>query len=93
MISRNSLEDTRNLLREIREPYPDKAPVILVGCKIESRSDPEVVHELYTTGDREGPILTEEGERAALEMGALKYMECATGNAGHIDAIFQEVGR
>ncbi|KZS94968.1 hypothetical protein SISNIDRAFT_484481 [Sistotremastrum niveocremeum HHB9708] len=68
--------------------------IVLVGHHTQSRSDSEIMHKAFTNGRGEtGPILPEEGERAAREMGAVKYMECDTGNAVHLNYIIREVLR
>lgn len=71
-------------------------PTILLGLDIESRSKPEVVHKLFlepslSTG-KVGPVIPEEGERLAQEIGAAKYMECLVIDKAQVEAVFQEVG-
>lgn len=69
--------------------YP-KSVLLLVGYQTQSRSDPETMHQMFSTPGG-GPILPEEGERVAREMGAAKYMECETGNPDHLYAVLREV--
>lgn len=85
--SQASLKRAKDLMRNERPWF------ILIGCEIESRSDPEIIHALFTntTEDEKGPVLPEDGERAAHECRALKYMEYSVENADHLDAIIQEV--
>ncbi|KZT39033.1 hypothetical protein SISSUDRAFT_1004126 [Sistotremastrum suecicum HHB10207 ss-3] len=71
----------------------DKTPMILVGTDIESRADPEIVHGLFMNGNREGPVLHEEGERLAKEIGASKYLECSLGDRGQVKQVFEEAFR
>ncbi|KZT33662.1 hypothetical protein SISSUDRAFT_1088412 [Sistotremastrum suecicum HHB10207 ss-3] len=67
-------------------------PTLLVGHATQTRSNPEIMHEILSR-DEEGPVLPEEGEQAARRMEAVKYMECETGNADHLKAIIQEAMR
>ncbi|KZS94978.1 hypothetical protein SISNIDRAFT_409509, partial [Sistotremastrum niveocremeum HHB9708] len=67
------------------------APILLVGLGTQLRSDPEVVHQLFSTGDCKGPVLPEEGERLARKIHAEKYMECSSTDEDAIDVVFQEV--
>lgn len=76
-------------------------PTILVGMDIEQRSNPEEVHRLLQEQPlsgglyegRVGPVLPEEGEMIAQEIGAAKYMECSLADKEQVKAIFHEVRR
>jgi Ras-related C3 botulinum toxin substrate 1 len=48
---------------------------ILVGTKIDLRSDPAFIASLSDKGLK--PISTEQGEQLAAEIKAIKYMECS----------------
>lgn len=65
--------------------------MVLVGTDIESRADPEIVHGLFVNGSHDGPVLHEEGERLAKEIGASKYLECSLGDRGQVKQVFEEV--
>ncbi|KZS94910.1 hypothetical protein SISNIDRAFT_453069 [Sistotremastrum niveocremeum HHB9708] len=67
--------------------------ILLVGLDARSRSDPEVVHRLFSTGEKEGPVLPEEGERLGLEIGASKYMECSMDDEEQVVQLLQEAYR
>ncbi|KZT38980.1 hypothetical protein SISSUDRAFT_985492 [Sistotremastrum suecicum HHB10207 ss-3] len=64
---------------------------ILVGIDIEKRADPEVLHRLLSDPQRPGPVLPEEGEALAENIGAYKYMECSLENKVQVRAVFREV--
>ncbi|KZS94913.1 hypothetical protein SISNIDRAFT_465158 [Sistotremastrum niveocremeum HHB9708] len=72
-------------------------PTILLGLDIEARSNPDVVHKLFlepslSTG-KVGPVIPEEGERLAQEIGAVKYMECSVNDTAQVEAVFQDALR
>ncbi|KAJ7204728.1 P-loop containing nucleoside triphosphate hydrolase protein [Mycena pura] len=55
--------------------YCPEVPYILVATQIDTRDDLEVTDRLASQKQR--PITTAQGERLALEMGAIKYVECS----------------
>ncbi|KZS94971.1 hypothetical protein SISNIDRAFT_484483 [Sistotremastrum niveocremeum HHB9708] len=98
---------SRTSIQEMKETWEDryfhltqffssseraKPILLLVGSETQLRSDPEIMHKALSTPG-EGPILPEEGERVAREIGAARYMECETGNVDHLNAILQETMR
>lgn len=61
-------------LPEIRN-YQPNTPFILVGSKLDLRSDPKRIEILASEGKK--PLSREDGERLAAELGASAYMECS----------------
>ncbi|KAJ1720940.1 GTP-binding protein Rho1 [Coemansia erecta] len=53
-----------------------RAPIILVGLKLDLRNDQAVISELANYGQR--PVTVEEGERVAKSIGAVSYIECSS---------------
>lgn len=90
VLSRAEFERIRSISGIWHENKLDH-PTFLVGFDIESRSDPAHVHQLYSSPNGKGPVLPEEGEAFALQIGALKYTECSLRDEHQIRAIFNEV--
>lgn len=67
-----------------------RTATLLVGCGTELRSDPELMHHAVSSGAGP-PLLSEEGEILAQEMGASRYMECLAGNKDHLELVLREV--
>ncbi|KAJ2596160.1 hypothetical protein GGF39_003555, partial [Coemansia sp. RSA 1721] len=53
-----------------------RSPIILVGLKLDLRTDPAVINELAAYGQK--PVSSEEGERIARSIGAVSYIECSS---------------
>ncbi|KAJ3275811.1 GTP-binding protein Rho1, partial [Borealophlyctis nickersoniae] len=71
--SPDSLENVaENWMLEVRHFCPD-VPVILVGCKLDLRDDPNVIAALAAMGQK--PVTEEEGKAMAKRIGATSYFE------------------
>ena len=66
-------------------------PIILVGLKKDLREDPVAVEEMRL---RSGRFVTKhEGESAAKEIGARKYLECSSLSGEGVDDVFEAATR
>ncbi|KAK4454438.1 GTP-binding protein rho2 [Podospora aff. communis PSN243] len=75
---------------EAQERCPD-VPIILVGLKKDLRGDPVAVEEMRKRSQR---FVTEsEGEHAAREIGARKYLECSSLSGEGVDDVFEAATR
>jgi len=72
---------------EIRHHCPD-VPIILVGTKIDLRTDQETVEELTKSGKQ--PIIAQEGIQMAQEIQAIKYLECSALTRQGLKNVFDE---
>ncbi|KAF0413261.1 Cell division control protein 42 [Gigaspora margarita] len=63
-------------------------PCLIVGTQIESRNDPLVVEKLLRQNMR--PVTSKQGENAAQELGAVKYVECSTLTQRGLKNVFDE---
>jgi len=66
---------------------PD-VPQILVGTKIDLRSDEGVIEKLKSSGQH--PITTEQGESLAKKIKAIKYLECSAKTGQNLKNVFDE---
>jgi small GTP-binding protein len=72
---------------EIRHHCPN-VPIILVGTKIDLRSDQETLEELSKAGKQ--PITAGEGTQMAQEIQAIKYLECSALTRQGLKNVFDE---
>ncbi|KAK7688979.1 Rho GTPase [Cerrena zonata] len=63
-------------------------PCLIVGTQIDLRDDPQVLEKLARQKQR--PITTEQGERLARELGAVKYVECSALTRKGLKNVFDE---
>eukprot|EP01089_Gocevia_fonbrunei_P013864 TRINITY_DN3657_c0_g1_i1.p1 TRINITY_DN3657_c0_g1~~TRINITY_DN3657_c0_g1_i1.p1 ORF type:complete len:201 (+),score=48.84 TRINITY_DN3657_c0_g1_i1:183-785(+) len=61
-------------LPELRHHCP-QVPIILVGTKIDLKDDEKTLEDLKKAG--QNPISTEQGQKLAQEIKAIKYLECS----------------
>jgi len=61
-------------LPELRHHCPN-VPIILVGTKLDLRDDEKTIAELQKSN--QAPITTEQGQKLAQEIKAIKYLECS----------------
>jgi len=61
-------------LPELRHHCPS-VPIILVGTKIDLKEDEKTLEELKKSG--QSPITTDQGQKLAQEIKAIKYLECS----------------
>ncbi|KAG5895126.1 hypothetical protein JTB14_008562 [Gonioctena quinquepunctata] len=73
------------------EHFLPHVPVLLVGNKLDLRSDPGIVESLRRKKSR--PVSRQEGERVARKIGAVRYMECSAKYLLGVKSIFEEAIR
>ncbi|KAJ2013026.1 GTP-binding protein Rho1 [Coemansia sp. RSA 376] len=66
-------------------------PIILVGCKMDTRTDPQVLAELAKSN--QVPISNERGKEVGRQIGATKYLECSAKTREGVDDVFREATR
>jgi len=81
-----SMENIRTKWRTEVSNYCPKAPIILVGTKLDLRNDPDTVEKIKVTGNSQGLAL-------AKEIGAVKYVECSAKTSTGIKNVFDEAIR
>lgn len=64
-------------------------PCLIVGTQVDLRDDPQVIDKLFKQKQR--PVPTEQGERLARELGAVKYVECSALTQKGLKNVFDEV--
>ena len=64
-------------------------PCLIVGTQIDLRDDPQVLEKLQRQKQR--PITSDQGERLARELGAVKYVECSALTQKGLKNVFDEV--
>jgi cell division control protein 42 len=63
-------------------------PSLIVGTQVDLRDDPQVMEKLQR--QRHLPVSREQGERLALELGAVKYAECSALTQKGLRNVFNE---
>jgi GTPase SAR1 family protein len=63
-------------------------PIILVGTKMDLRTNTEVIARLALENQK--PIAPADGQRLAEELGAAKYLECSALTQQGLKAVFDE---
>ncbi|THG98048.1 hypothetical protein EW026_g4079 [Hermanssonia centrifuga] len=63
-------------------------PCLIVGTQIDLRDDPQVLEKLQRQKQR--PVTSEQGERLARELGAVKYVECSALTQKGLKNVFDE---
>jgi GTPase SAR1 family protein len=66
-------------------------PFILVGTKLDLRSDPETIKKLGEK--KQQPVTQDRGEALAQEIGAYKYVECSALTQGGLKQVFDDAIR
>ncbi|GFW09122.1 ras-like GTP-binding protein rhoA [Trichonephila clavipes] len=69
------------------EKYIPKVPIVLVGNKIDLRSDENIINELASKSLE--PVSFEQGKEAAEKIKAEKYIECSTQNGDAVKEVFK----
>jgi Ras family protein A len=77
-------------LPEIQE-FCESAPVILVACKKDLRTDPDTIAELKKTGEK--PVTSEIGRQIATQIKADAYMECSAMTREGVQDLFIQAAR
>jgi cell division control protein 42 len=71
-------------ITQVRHHCPG-VPCIVVGTQVDLRDDPAAIEKL--SKNRQKPISTENGDRLAKDLAAIKYLECSAltqkGNKSH----------
>lgn len=64
-------------------------PCLIVGTQVDLRDDAQVIEKLARQKQR--PVTSEQGERLARELGAVKYVECSALTQKGLKNVFDEV--
>jgi len=72
---------------EVMHFCPD-VPQILVGTKLDARSDQPTIERLKSQGQK--PISTDQGNELARKIKAVKYMECSAKSGENLKSVFDE---
>ena len=64
-------------------------PCLIVGTQIDLRDDSQVIEKLARQKQR--PVTSDQGERLARELGAVKYVECSALTQKGLKNVFDEV--
>lgn len=64
-------------------------PCLIVGTQVDLRDDSQVIAKLAKQNER--PITSTQGERLAVELGAIKYVECSALTQKGLKNVFDEV--
>ena len=64
-------------------------PCLIVGTQVDLRDDSQVLEKLQRQKQR--PVASEQGERLARELGAVKYVECSALTQKGLKNVFDEV--
>ena len=64
-------------------------PCLIVGTQIDLREDSQVFEKLARQKQR--PVTSEQGEKLARELGAVKYVECSALTQKGLKNVFDEV--
>lgn len=75
---------------EVRHHCPG-VPCLIVGTQIDLRDDPQVLEKLQRQKQR--PVTSDQGERLARELGAVKYLECSALTREGLKNVFDKVSR
>ena len=68
--------------------YAPKVPIILVGTKLDTREDPEILKTLQEQGN--SVITTARGEELKNRIKAVKYIECSARTGENLKLVFDE---
>ncbi|KAJ3003648.1 Rho GTPase [Thoreauomyces humboldtii] len=72
---------------EVRHHCPG-VPCIVVGTQMDLRDDPATIEKLAK--NRQKPIASDQGERLARELGAVKFLECSALTQKGLKNVFDE---
>ncbi|KAH8828700.1 GTP-binding protein rho5 [Flagelloscypha sp. PMI_526] len=74
-------------IQEARHHLPE-VPILLVGCQVDLRNDPEVAKMLEQRGKQQ-PCSFDEGTVIALKIGAAQYVECSSLLGDGVTEVFE----
>jgi len=93
LISRPSFENVKAKWYPELKHHSPGVPMILVGTKLDLRSDPETMKRLRDKVPPTTPISFEEGLDQAKTIGAVKYLECSALTQKGLKSVFDEAIR
>jgi len=91
LISRSSFVNVKDKWWPELKHHSPGAPMILVGTKLDLRSDPNTVQKLREKNQT--PVTAEEGLDMAHNIGAVKYLECSALTQKGLKTVFDEAIR
>lgn len=65
-----------------------QVPFVLVGCKLDLRTDPATIAKLKKAGNSK-PVSTEEASAIATRIGAHRYIECSARTKQNVKEVFE----
>lgn len=86
----SAISVTEKWIPEVRH-FCGQCPVILVACKKDLRSDPEVLNKLKQDGEK--AVSTEQGKLLATQIKADAYMECSAKTRDGVQDVFVHAAR
>lgn len=66
-------------------------PIILVGCKVDLRNDPQVIDQLIQQGQQ--PVSQSQAKEVADQIGAVEYIECSAKTGFGVREVFEAATR
>ncbi|KAG9037513.1 GTP-binding protein Rho1 [Serendipita sp. 407] len=69
--------------------YTTKAPILLVGCKLDVRTDPIALKRMRNTE----PVSVQQGREMAKSIDAAMYLECSAKTGQGVDEVFHHAAR
>jgi small GTP-binding protein len=86
-----SFENVRNKWNAEVTRYCPGVPKVLVGTKVDLRTDPEALALL--ADKKQSPITLEQGQKLAQEIGASRFIECSALTQHNLKQLFDEAIR
>ncbi|CAK7902411.1 GTP-binding protein Rho1p [[Candida] anglica] len=89
--SPDSLENVQEKWITEIEYHCENIPILLIACKTDLRFDPKTIEQLKVY--QKEPVSSNEGQRVAEIIGAVKYMECSAKTGKGVKKVFKEASR